>query len=158
MKLRRIMRATGVTALAALAALGLSAAGAQAVEHRLAADAGPTDSTPPVPYVRARARQDLDFVIRRGIQTTCGTEDRERNVTCSIVAKRNGKVLVTDSGLIHNPYDRYHFELELSGPQIDHIRKADPPVVIKLKLRVRDEAGNVGTDQKRIKLVDGLYR
>jgi len=110
-----------------------------------------------VPYIRARARQDLDFVIRRGIQTTCGTEDRERNVTCSIVAKRKGKVLVTDSGLIHNPYDRYHFELELSGPQIDHIRKADPPVVIKLKLRVRDEAGNVGTDQKRIKLVDDLY-
>ena len=29
--------------------------------------------------------------------------------------------------------------------------------MIKLVLRVRDEAGNVGTDQKRIKLVDDLW-
>jgi hypothetical protein len=153
MRLRKIKGASALVALAAVAVLGPSAGGAQAAEHRLGADAGPTDSTPPVPYIRARARQDLDFVIRWGIQTTCGTEDRERNVTCSIVAKRKGKVLVTDSGLIHSPYDRYHFELELSKPQIEHILEADPPIVIKLVLRVRDEAGNVGTDQKRIKLV-----
>ena len=67
-----------------------------------------------------------------------------------MTAKRKGRVLAGDSAVIHSPYNRYQFHLRLSAADRDKLRRADPPIMIKLVLRVRDEAGNVGTDQKRI--------
>jgi hypothetical protein len=119
--------------------------------------ASPPDTTPPDPFIRARSRQDMDYVFRHGIQTTCGTEDRERDITCRMTAIRKGRVLATDSGHIDRPYDRYHFNLHLSGDDQDRLRDANPPVRVKLLLRVTDAAGNVGRDRKRIAIVDGLY-
>jgi hypothetical protein len=74
-----------------------------------------------------------------------------------MTAIRKGRVLATDSGHIDRPYDRYHFNLHLSGDDQDRLRDANPPVRVKLLLRVTDAAGNVGRDRKRIAIVDGLY-
>ena len=161
MRLRKIAGATAATAWVRWPQWPhwphlMFAGGAQAANQAPTARTG-VDTTPPDPFVRARARQDLDDVLAHGIQTTCGTEDDERPVTCSMTAKRKGRVLAGDSAVIHSPYNRYQFHLRLSAADRDKLRRADPPIVIKLVLRVRDEAGNVGTDQKRIKLVDGLW-
>lgn len=144
------------TALIAIAGLlwivALAPAGATAERT-----AGPPDTTPPDPYIRARVRQDMDYVFRHGIQTTCGTEDDEQPITCRMTAIRKGRVLATDRDQIDRPYNRIHFNLRLSARDQNRLRRANPPVNVKLLLRVTDEAGNVGKDRKRIRIVAGLY-
>ena len=147
------MKTTAITsAVAGLLFLAVLAPSGAAAET-----ASPPDTTPPDPFIRARTRQDMDYVLKHGIQTTCGTEDDERPITCRMTALRKGRVLATDSGHIDRPYNRYHFNLHLSGSDQDRIRDANPPVRVKLRLRVTDEAGNVGKVKRQIRIVDGLY-
>jgi hypothetical protein len=121
------------------------------------ASAGTVDTTPPDPYIRARERQDLHDVLQHGIQATCGTADDERPVSCRMTALRKGRVLATETKRIEAPYNRFQFHLPLTSEDKSRIRRADPPVAIKLLLRVTDEAGNAGKDRKRIRLVADLY-
>jgi hypothetical protein len=146
-------------ALATAAAIGLLAAIAALTPAGATADsaAGLPDTTPPDPYIRARSRQDIHDVFKHGIQTTCGTEDDERPVTCRMTALRKGRVLAVGTGRIEAPYNRFHFALHISNPDEARLRDADTPVAIKLLLRVTDPAGNVGKDRKRIRLVADLY-
>lgn len=149
------MRRSGVLIVAT--AWALLAGSAPGADHAPAAATQRLDTTPPVPFIRARTRQDLHDVLRRGIQTTCGTEDDERPVVCAMSASRRGHLLTSETDEIVAPYNRFHFELELSASDRHRIRRAEPPIVIKLELEVSDEAGNVGTDQKRIRLVRDLF-
>ena len=142
---------SGFLCMAALCPAALAPAGAAAET------ASPPDTTPPDPFIRARTRQDMDYVFRHGIQTTCGTEDREHDITCRMTARRKGRVLAVDSGHIDRPYNRYHFNLHLSGDDQDRISAADSPVRVKLRLRVTDAAGNIAKVKREIKIVDGLY-
>jgi len=103
-------------------ALGLVTAPAGAA----AETASPPDTTPPDPFIRARTRQDMDYVFKHGIQTTCGTEDDERPVTCRMTALRKGRVLATDTGSFDRPYNRYHFNLHLSAEDRNRIADVDP--------------------------------
>ncbi|MFN8112731.1 MAG: hypothetical protein U0R51_05980 [Solirubrobacterales bacterium] len=141
------------TAAALLCLAALAPAGGAAAERA----GGAPDTTPPDPFIRARTRQDMDYVFKHGIQTTCGTEDREHDITCRMTARRKGRVLATDSGHIDRPYNRYHFNLHLSGSDQDRIRDANPPVEVKLRLRVTDAAGNVAKVKRQIRIVAGLY-
>lgn len=58
--------------------------------------------------------------------------------------------------MIVSPYDRAPSELKLARPDKRKLRRADPPIVIKLKRQVSDMAGNVGTTQERIELIEDL--
>ena len=121
------------------------------------AGAAEPDTTPPDPMLRARERQDIHDVFKHGIQTTCGTEDRERPIDCRMTALRKGRVLAVGSGHIERPYNRYQFHLHLSSEDEARMRKAGTPVAVKLLLRVTDEAGNSATATKSIRLVSDLY-
>ena len=149
--MKTFLLAIAASLLAALAVFAPSGAAANGPA------AGPPDTTPPDPFIRARSRQDIDDVFKHGIQTTCGTEDDERPVTCRMTAVRKGRVLAVETGRIERPYNRWHFALHLSNPDERRLRDANLPVAIKLFLRVTDEAGNVGKDRKQIRLVGDLY-
>ncbi len=121
------------------------------------ADRGIEDTTPPDAYIRARKRQDLDYVFRKGIQATCGTADDEQPLTCRMTATRKGRVLATDTGSFDRPYNRYHFNLHLSAEDMDRIADVDHRVAVKLHLRATDEAGNAARVTKSISIVEDLW-
>lgn len=152
--IKLILKST-LLAVTLLATFILSAGSAGAGDANVA-DGG-VDTTPPDPYIRARTRQDLDYVFKHGIQTTCGTADDERPVTCRMSASRKGRVLAVDTQHIVAPYNRFHFNLHISTPEERKIRRAEPPIEFKLRLRATDEAGNHASVTKKIRLVKDLY-
>ena len=139
-----------------LSAFALPASGALASGPQ-SADRGAEDTTPPDAYIRARKRQDLDYVFRKGIQATCGTADDEQPLTCRMTATRKGRVLATDTGSFDRPYNRYHFNLRLGGADMDRIEDVGHPVDVKLHLRATDEAGNSARVTKRLVIVKDLW-
>lgn len=147
-----------LTALAVvLAASVIMAASAQGGGATGRVAAGGADTTPPAPFIRAAKRQDLDNVFQRGIQTTCGTENDERPVECAISANRRGRELAFAVDDIVAPFNRVHFDLKLDARDKRRIRRSEPPIEIRLRLAVTDEAGNVGRTQKTIRIVAGLF-
>lgn len=156
--MRRI--AASIVALAAIAALALAglAGGAQgAAERSSSARGGAGDTTPPKPYIRARKRQDKNTALKKGIQTTCGTEDDERPVTCTMSASLKGELVAKETDEIVAPYNRVQFHLHVDKKVKHEIRATEKSVTIKLFLEVEDEAGNVGTATKKTKLVKDLF-
>lgn len=145
----------------AAVALGIALCAALAVAASAGGSPGETaaapDTTPPDAYIRARKRMDLQYSFRKGIQTTCGTEDDEQPLTCTMSANRKGKVLKEETTTFDRPFNRAHFELELDPKEKYKIRRAEPPIEILLKLAAEDEAGNVDRVRKRVRLVAGLY-
>jgi hypothetical protein len=109
------------------------------------------DGEVPEGFVRARQRQEFRDVVRRGIQATCGTD--ERPVTCTIVAKRGLKTIDRQSDEIARPYNRVQFHLELSGRTGRRIIRHGPPVKVTVSVKVVDPDGNVSRDSRRIRLV-----
>lgn len=144
------------SAVLLLAALAFPTSGAIA-SGPPTADRGVVDTTPPDAYIRARKRQDLDYVFKKGIQATCGTADDERPLTCRMTATRKGRVLATDTGSFDRPYNRYHFNLHLSAEDQHRIDDVDHSVAVKLHLRATDEAGNAARVTKQIAIVKGLW-
>ena len=109
------------------------------------------DGKVPEGFVRARQRQEFREVVRRGIQATCGTD--ERPVTCTMVARRGRKTIDRQSAEIERPYNRHQFHLELSGKTGNRIKRHGPPVEVTLSVRVEDPDGNVSRDSREIRLV-----
>ena len=155
--MRRI--AASVAALAAVTALALLALGgaAQGSAERGPSARGGGDTTPPEPYIRARKRQDKNTALKKGIQTTCGTEDDERPVTCTMSASLQGEEIARETDEIVAPYNRVQFHLKVDKKVKHEIRSTEKSVTIKLFLEVEDEAGNVGTAKRKTKLVKDLY-
>jgi len=147
---------SAVLLFAVLASLALVPGSAAAGQGATSARLGP-DTTPPDAYIRARKRQDLDYVARKGIQATCGTSDDEQPLTCRMTATRKGRVLASDTGSFDRPYNRYHFNLHLSDADMDRIRNVDHGAVVKLHLRATDEAGNATNVTKATKIVKDLW-
>ena len=147
---------SSVSAVLLLAALALSTGSAGAAGPPTA-ERGIEDTTPPDAYIRARKRQDLDYVFRKGIQATCGTADDEQPLTCRMTATRKGRVLATDTGSFDRPYNRYHFNLHLSAEDENRIAAVDHRVDVKLHLRATDEAGNAARVTKPIAIVEDLW-
>ena len=146
-----------MSAVLLLIALALPASSAVA-SGPPTADRGIEDSTPPDAYIRARKRQDLDYVFRKGIQATCGTADDEQPLTCRMTATRKGRVLATDTGSFDRPYNRYHFNLHLSASRTwTGSAEVDHRVAVKLHLRATDEAGNAARVTKQIAIVKDLW-
>ena len=108
--MRRIV--ASIAAVAAITALALvaPAGGAQgAAETGASARGGAGDTTPPKPYIRARKRQDKNTALKKGIQTTCGTEDDERPVTCTMSASLKGEEIARETDEIVAPFNRVQF-------------------------------------------------
>ncbi|MDX6623563.1 MAG: hypothetical protein QOE75_1495 [Solirubrobacterales bacterium] len=152
--MRRILILAAAAAALALAAF---AGGAQGADDRSAAAAGTEDTIPPDPYIRARKRQDKNTALKKGIQTTCGTEDDERPVTCTMSASLGGKLVARETDEIVAPFNRVQFHLQLDKKVKHEIRSTEKSVTIKLFLEVEDEAGNVGTAKRNTKLVKDLF-
>ena len=149
-----------IAALLAITALALAAlaVGAQGADERSPSPrGGADDTTPPEPYIRARKRQDKNTALKKGIQTTCGTVDDERPVTCTMSASLNGDLVARETDEIVAPFNRVQFHLKVDKKVKHEIRSTEKSVAIKLFLEVEDEAGNVGTAKRTTKLVKDLF-
>jgi len=156
--MRRILASGGLIAVLALGSLAGGAQGAAEPSGSPSfARGGGGDTTPPEPYIRTAKRQDKNTALKRGIQATCGTEDDERPVTCTMSASLKGELVARDSDGIVAPFNRVQFHLEVDKKVKHQIRSTEKSVTIKLFLEVEDEAGNVGTAKRKTKLVKDRY-
>jgi hypothetical protein len=120
---------------------------------------GPADTTPPKPELRTRVRQDMDSAFRHGIRGTCRTEDNEAPVTCRLVALRKGRQLSSSTKEVRPPSWGRVFDLPIRRPDRRRLRRADPPVMVELRLTVTDPAGNHATVARQVELCkDGNCR
>ena len=114
---------------------------------------GPVDTTPPLPVLKTHTHQDLKTVLDRGIDARCRTEDDEAPVDCRLAALRKGRNLGVDHGHVVPPYVASRkMRIKIHGSDRRRLRRADPPIRVKLRLTVTDPAGNVATDVQTIEI------
>ena len=139
-----------VLALASLVSLAPASGGENAGR-------GGIDTTPPVPDFTPKLRQDMHHALKHGIRGTCRTVDNETPVDCRLTAIRKGRQLSSEQVSIVPAFYGAVIDLPITKADRRRLRQANPPVMVKLKLRVTDPAGNSATATKKIELVKGLY-
>ena len=140
--------------LSLLAGLAVAVGGSSVAATAAASEA---DTTPPDAYIRARARQDMDRALDRGIGATCGTADDERPLTCRMSITRQGAVLASETCHFDRPFNRCHFDLRPDGDDRRRIREAGHSVGVRLHLRATDESGNTAVVTRSVRIVEGLW-